>query len=104
VHLTGEGGELEARALADVDARDVLLVEISGHPHGREIRDLEQHRPRLNRHADDRVLRDHVTLDGRTDRDRLGGFAGLDDLVDILGRDAEQLEPATRVLLQAGHG
>jgi len=46
----------------------------------------------LHGDPDDRVLGDDEPLDRRADRDRLRGLARLDDLVDLLGRDAEQLQ------------
>ena len=42
-------------------------------------------------------LRDHVAVDRRADGDRAAGLPVRDDVVDLLRRDAQQLEPAAGV-------
>ena len=101
VRLARRRRQLQPRLLAHVDAREVLLVDLGGHPDPGQVGHLEQHRPGLHGDPRHRALGDDVAVDGRADRDGLDGLARPQDLVDLLARDPEQLQPATGVRIQA---
>ncbi len=95
---SGQPGELDASCLADAHPRHVVLVDLRDEPDRRQIRDRKELAAGLHVAAGDRAAPDHGAVHRRADRHRPLRLAGARDLVDLLRRHAQQVEPLSRVV------
>lgn len=85
-------GQFHHGLLADLQARDVLLIEGGVNPEVRKVRDFEQRFARAERLARHRVLLHHHSVRGGQQDHGVARLPGARDLVELRGTDVPQFE------------